>query len=296
MTKRKSKVYPPGTFIPFPQRIMSILQLCIVFSVILWIIAQPFMGDYFAIKKRILLYESAMGIPSVSNETRSYQTLKNQKNWFEELPIYEKMGLAKAYQALDQYLGRSVMVKIMDGLHFLFKDISILLMGWLAFSVVIPILVLKKVEGAKQTVWILPILAIAYSANNIYYGTDPTIPMDHQLFPTENALIEKGLMSEISTLSVLDQKKQLEEAWKTYLIKTWNPDSKLPLYEYAQFQFTIERLKLLQREPYFTWLRTNHQKDHPFWLFLYIIWNFIFAWIIFPLTNRYTTSNGKQYI
>lgn len=283
MNKRPSKVYPPGTFIPFPQRLLAILQLCVVFSAILWIIAQPFMGDYFAIKKRMLLYESVMGIPSLSKESRSIEALKKQQNWFNELPTNEKLQVTKAYQTLDHFLARSAAIKMIDGLQFFFKDISLLLLGWLVFSVIIPILVLKKVEGAKQVVWILPILAIAYTANNIYYGVTPTISPDNPLFPTEKILIEKGFMNEISNLSLIEQKKQLEEAWNAYLIKTWNPDSKLPLLEYAQFQFTAARLKLLHAQPYFTWLRTNHQKDHPLWLSLYILWNFIFAWIIFPL-------------
>ena len=70
MTRRRKKTFPPGTFIPTPQRLMAIAQLCIAFSLLLWYAMQPFMGEYFDLRSRMLLYEYAMGTSPSSNRNR----------------------------------------------------------------------------------------------------------------------------------------------------------------------------------------------------------------------------------
>ena len=59
------KTFPPGTFIPTSQRLMAIGQLCLVFSLMLWYMIQPFMGEYFALRSRMLLYEYVMGTSEI---------------------------------------------------------------------------------------------------------------------------------------------------------------------------------------------------------------------------------------
>ena len=82
---RTPKTFPPGTFLPTPQRIIVILQLCVTFSVILWNVAQPFTGEYFTVRSRMLLYEYLMG-KSDQNKIESNQEAKRFEALFQELP------------------------------------------------------------------------------------------------------------------------------------------------------------------------------------------------------------------
>ena len=61
MSSRSRKTFPPGTFIPTSQRLMAIGQLCIAFSLMIWYLTQPFMGEYFALRSRMLYMNMYMG-------------------------------------------------------------------------------------------------------------------------------------------------------------------------------------------------------------------------------------------
>ena len=58
--KRSKKEIPPEAFIAKPARIMAILQLCAAFSLALWYLSQPYMGDHFSVMSSMKLYEYAM--------------------------------------------------------------------------------------------------------------------------------------------------------------------------------------------------------------------------------------------
>src|SRR4051812_38869550 len=111
MPSRPSKIFPPGTFIPTPQRLMAIGQLCLAFSLMLWYLTQPFMGEYFALRSRMLLYEYVMG---TSDWTEQEAKLKRQVQRFKELPEGEQRVLKEAYHHLQVYTKRPTLQKIAD--------------------------------------------------------------------------------------------------------------------------------------------------------------------------------------
>ena len=78
MSSRPRKSFPPGTFIPTSQRLMAIGQLCIALSLMLWYMTQPFMGEYFALRSRMLLYEYVMGTSDIS-KTKNGQEEKFER-------------------------------------------------------------------------------------------------------------------------------------------------------------------------------------------------------------------------
>ena len=172
-----------------------------------------------------------------------------------------------------------------EGLYALLFRTPAFEMAWIFFSVTICILLLSKREGAQQTVWLLPIIILVFAVNN-YLFTKPSMPSpDEALFPTEEMLIKDYLSAPLSP-SILEQKKQLEEGWKRYLIDQWTSAKVKNLeshhqFEEAEFNFTVQRLKLLHFQSQAEWLGNFPKKSNLALLFLYFFWNIFFAWAVY---------------
>lgn len=281
MARRRKKTFPPGTFIPTPQRLMAIAQLCIAFSLLLWYAMQPFMGEYFDLRSRMLLYEYAMGTSTLLKSKPGHEE-KSQKQAirFEKLP--EKEMLTSDYQQLQDYAKRPVLQKIEEGFRGLIQQVPPFEQAWIFFSIVIPILLLLKREGAKQVAWLLPLLVIAYGVDNRMTGKKPAIQPDAHLFPSEEVIVTTYLDAPLgSNLQI--QREQLETGWKRYLKEKWSSnlaaDDNQRL-EDAEYNFTIARLHTLHGQPRSEWLHSYHEKVGLLTLLIYLIWNSTFAWIV----------------
>jgi hypothetical protein len=282
MPSRHRKSFPPGTFIPTPQRMMAIGQLCIAFSLLLWYAVQPFMGEYFTLRSRMLLYEYVMGTSDFL-KTRSghEEKLERQAGRFKQLPEEEKAVLHKDYQQLQEYAKRPIFRKILDGFRTLMLDIPPFEQAWIFFSITIAILLLLKVEGAQLATWLLPLIILVYTIDNQLTGKVFYSP-DSYLFPTEKKIIRDYLKEPLSA-SPMEQREQLEVGWKRYLIDQWSTatstsNEKNQRLEEAEFQFTLARLHLLHGQPRSEWLHTFHQKLGAFTLLFFLVWNILFAW------------------
>ncbi len=281
MSSRPRKSFPPGTFIPTPQRLMAIAQLCLAFSLLLWYMAQPFMGEYFTLRSRMLLYEYVMGTSDIL-KSRAGQDAKmeRQAQRFKLLPIEEQRMLKEDYQQLQDYAKRPLFKKIGDAFQLIIKEIPSFEQAWIVFSITIAILILLKKEGAKQAAWILPLIVLAYGVDNQLTGKPFSPSPDTSLFPTENMIIQHYLNEPLVSNS-LGQKEQLEKGWKQYLIENWTFDSKTQdAEERAEFNFTIARLKLLHAQPRSEWLNSFHEKLGMFVLCFYLLWNGVFAYVV----------------
>lgn len=281
MSRRFRKSFPPGTFIPTPQRLLAILQLCLAFSLLLWYMTQPFMGEYFALRSRMLLYEYVMGTSDILRSRPGQEAkLERQAQRFQQLPESERFFIKKDYQKLQNYAQRPMLQKIGDGMRVLIRDIPLFEQAWLFFSILLAILILLKVEGAKQAAWLLPLIVLAYVVDNQLVGK-PAIPSpDNPLFPTEEVIIHRYLSAPLAS-HPLEQKKQLEEGWHHYLVAQW-PSEGVYALENAEFHFTIARLHLLHDQPRAEWLRPFHEKLGWPSLTFYLLWNVFFAWRMFP--------------
>ncbi len=266
MTRRRPKTFPPGTFIPTAQRVMAIIQLCLALSLLCWYLAQPFMGEYFNLRSRMLVYEYVM----------------KQGELFEKLPDTEKQLLNHEYQKLQVYAQRPTLEKIENGFRSLIQKVPPFEQAWIFFSIVISIYLLKKKEGAKSAAWLLPLIALAFALDNRLTGKPAVSAPDYSLFPSEEAIIRDYLKEPFST-SPNEQRKQLEKGWNHYLIENWSSESSASheqLLEDAEFNFTVARLKLLHGQPRNEWLNTYHEKLNPLLLLLYFFWNVAFAWVV----------------
>lgn len=249
------------------QRLLAIVQLCITFTLILWYLFQPFMGEYYALKSRLILMEFVMGIPNVHSQLSEVQLEANQKRFIQ---LKEAQQVSKDYQEIHQYASRPALTKISDGISLLFREISLFELSWLFFATLVSILLLKETPGAREVVWILPLLALLFAGDNLLFGTPSKGAQDRSLFPNEEQLVAKPLEG-----SWLEQREQLQKGWEGYLLSNWSFGGDLAA---AEFNFAIERLKALTNHPREEWLAELHSKKSVYLLFCYVAWNLYFAY------------------
>lgn len=275
--RRIQQEFPPNTFIPFPARVVAILQLCLAFSLLLWQASQPFMGDLFRIKSQMLMYQDVMGIGDENHKIR----LERNAEHFAALPDNLKRILVEKYDFLQEQLSHSFRQKLHRLFHLFAYGISSYELSWILFSVIIAILVLKRTEGAQHATWILPGLALLFLFDNHRNGVVADTP-ENSLFPSEQEIVQNYLQEPFSK-DIFQQREQLLKGWHVYLVKEWakeDPSEMLPLFqqqaEKGEFLFNVSRL--LKQNPF-----QNHsspKKSHLFLLFLYLGWNLFFACFI----------------
>jgi hypothetical protein len=279
--RRQKKVYPPGTFIPTPARICAIIQLCLVFTVILWNAAQPFAGDLFNQKSRALLYQDVMGI-SLGSELSPERQERLQRNSerFEKLSFNQQQGLIKEYEAVQKEIQRPFLSKLKRAFHYLFYEIPPFEQAWIVLSLLIPIMLLKKVEGAHAAIWLLPLVTLCYAVDNRLNSSPPIQSAEAALFPSESLLVADYLKEPLSE-NVFEQPEQLMQAWKLYLVKEWTKDTLNKQAEDGEFAFNLARIKARHID------QSKQSKIHGFpkeplgILALYFFWNLFFAYTVF---------------
>lgn len=235
------------------------------------------MGEYFSIRSRLLIYEYAMGTSSFASFNK--QTGDLYKKWFSDLSEGKKTQITQAYQELDKQIKRPPLTKMQDAVLNVASQVPLFEIGWLLMGMVIPIMLLRQIESAKQAVWLLPLLTFCFGIDNQYGGKPSYIPPDYALFPEEKELqiayTEKPIKGNPDK-----QKEALEKGWQNYLIANWAGHSASTDHkeERANFNFTIERLLLLSQEGKADWLSAFNQKKHPAALLSYLCWNLFFAY------------------
>lgn len=278
----KKKEYPPGTFLPTPQRVLAIMQLCTAFTLIMWYVGQPFMGEYFRLHSRMIVYEYVLG-------TSGKGKMVNNGERFTELPKDKQEMILHDYKKIQNYAQRSIFSKIVDGVNVLFLEIPAFEVAWIFFSIVITILLLKKVEGARYAVWILPLLVLGYVIDNRTSGILPKASPDEALFPTEQMIVQ-------GSLDPTQEYVQLQKGWKKYLITHWLPKGKAKAknVEEAEFHFTVARLERLHGQKLTDWLFSYRDQNSFFFLTLCMGWNLFFAWMLSSTMNKKIGSNANE--
>jgi hypothetical protein len=276
---RKKKIFPPGTFISTPKRLVAIAQLCLTFSVFLWYASLPFMEEHFNLRSQMLLYEYVMGTANIN--LNHQEKLQRHRERFAALPASKQQEILADYQLLMQQASKSFLAKLKEGAFILLVGISPFKLAWIIFGTTIAILILLKVEGAAFAAWLLPCIALAFAADNALNGYAASVPPDFILFPDETSLIQTYLKEPLSS-SLWEQQQQLQKGWQLYLIENWSQpinDSALREEE-GEFNFTVARLE--KWHGHFSPHRylALREKSSPLLLSLYVFWNVLFAWIV----------------
>lgn len=265
-------------FYLFCMRAMAIIQLCLAFTALAWYAIYPFMGDWYAVKSQKLLFEAVMGKSDPKNAKR-----------FENLPYSEQSTIERAYNELLVKRETPFATKSSFIFRILIKEISPYEQAWIFFSILIAIFVLLQIKGVEHAIWILPALVLLFGIENHF----KKIPeQTSSLFPAEKLLVERYLDGNNSG-SITQQREQLENAWKRYLIQEWgheepSSDSKQfqEQYDNAFHSFNIARLKETLAKQGST-LSYTAKRESPIVILIYFVWNLLFAWSVFKSYNRY---------
>lgn len=261
-------------------RYFAIAHLCIAFTIVLWHLSQPFVGDLFQAKANLLVYNEVM---------------ENQER-YQALPKSDQRLIGAGYERAIEKKGAPFFAKLKASFVQLATQIPPFEQAWLLLSLIAPILLLKQVEGSHQIVWLLPILTLAYIADNQVNGTIPMPTAQEKLFPSEELLIEKYVQEALGP-TIVEQHAQLKKGWNLYLIDAWVHEE--PAQDAQQFQeqlsrggyaFTVARAKALASSD-------SKQRATPFHkeplsiLLAFLIWNALVALV--SNSQRYLVSWGK---
>lgn len=286
-TKKAKKDFPPDTFLPTPLRILAILQLCLAFTAICLYAGHPFMGALFTQKSHTLLFENVMG--TLAHPSSEEHQLFNRQH-FEKLPEHERQHIISSYRQVQSMENQSFLEKCKDSILLLFLKTPAFTKGWILFSVVLSILLLRKREGAAQATWVLPILCIAFIFDARHTGTK-SLQLENQLFPSEERLMHEYVKEPLSS-SILEQHKQLKRGWELYLIQEWakelisqNPSLRKKQIMKGEFAFNLARLNMRMQNPqpfHFSFIESFN-----YLYIFYFCWNLYFAWFMNRKKWRY---------
>lgn len=223
-----------------------------------------------------------MGIPSHDNmSAEKRDRLERNRERFEALPPADKQVLLAGLEKAQTNLKRTFFDKLTRSVHIVAFEIPPFEQAWLLLSFIIPILLLKKVSGAAQAVWLLPLLAGLYALDNRLYGLPSSSFGEAHLYPTEQVLVE--YLKEPLEANIFQQREQLLRGWQLYLINQWTgatPSTDPAVFgqqaETGEFAFNVMRLQRVastsppSHRPYL---------QEPLWLLaLYFFWNCYFAY------------------
>lgn len=298
--KRVKKVYPEGTFIPTPARVCAILQLCLAFSAFLWVASEPFVGEIFAVKSQLLYYQDAMGIPSRSASSKeSEERLHRNGERFAALPEATQGKLQKGYDTLQEMLQRSFFDKLARVYTLFSRRVSPYELGWIILAVAVSILALKKVEGAAEAAWLLPLLVAAYAVDLRLQGRAEALRGDERLFPSEAELVADYLGEPLDE-DIFEQRKQLQSAWKKYLAVRWaevnpaaDPAGLDRQAEEGEYRLTLARIEArAEKTPPEKLFDTTASSPSPLLLLVYFFWNVYFAYTLWKYKSKSLMHQG----
>lgn len=274
--KRVKKHFPPGTFIPTKARIAAIIQLCIAFSYFLWIASQPFLGDLFAIRSEMALFETLFGTRTELN-VKEKEKLERHRDRFASLPQDHRHAIESHYQVLQEKNNTSPGKKL-QSMVFLIIGAPPFALALLLFSIAIPLLLLLRVEGAAHACWLLP-LWVFFAV--LERPAHPPPANEGALFPSEQMLLERHNAAPLKA-GILEQYQQLQAAWQLYLVEEWGkeipakqPELFAQQVEQGEFAFTLSRANAKTKQQFSL---PSEASTHLPLLPLYLLWSVAFAW------------------
>lgn len=279
--KRVKKTFPPGTFIPTPARVVAIIQLCLAFTALIWACGYPFMGDLYATKSKLLLYQNIMGIAPTHD--KAYKMLmEDNAIRFQKLPEEQQTRILNKYKELNAQIDMPFLSKIKRSFHILAIEISPYEQAWIFFALFISFLVLLRIEGGTQAAWLLPLIIVLYGLSQLTGSHKNNRNEEERLFPTEEQLVQNYLKHPLNA-NILEQQAELKHAWKLYLVDIWahetpseNPEILQKQSEKGEFTFNLARIQAVSSQKG-NGNSSYNQKISLGMLILYFMWNIFFA-------------------
>lgn len=261
-------------------KILVILQLCLVFSVLMWTLAGPFSAEYFATQSSRLMHKAVIGDGAGDGK----QERLAQR--FAALPQEQQQGILDSYDRLQKRSEKGFWVRSGEAMSALLIYLPPFTQAWIFFSLVICIMLLLRIEGAVMAAWLLPLIALAYGVDNRLSGDQRGHAYDGDLFPSEQYLVDRYLGKPLNG-SMEEQHQQLTLGWRRYLAAEWaheqpseDPDTLIAQAEEGEYAFDVARLQRHIAADHEAQVSQVHvQKPIPL-LIAYMLWNLFFAYSI----------------
>jgi hypothetical protein len=284
MFKKKPQV-PKEVYLPTFSRVITIIHMSFAFSLLMWGCIQPFMGEHFSYQWRMALYKTVMGhediLRKVSDEAYGETEAKLQVNasYFKQLPLDMQNFVLRGFDEIQEKVQTPFSAKFKQAMNIIALEMHPFAQSWIAFSLVICVMLLLRIEGASHATWILPFITIVFAYNNLFLSPPPSRAADQALFPSESYLTETYLAEPLKD-GIMEQREQLMFAWKKYLVKEWSPKedaSEAEKFQEGEYLFTLERLKALQNDSTPQLKGRLNTQIHSLQLCGFIAWNLFFA-------------------
>lgn len=206
---------------PLSLRVIAILQLISCFSVFIWILFDPFMGEHFRLKEELLLIQNIRGdealIAKVSGDQG--EILKRNQARFNALSPSARISIDDKAHLIEWKMGASTLSKLGQGFKRVFFETPVVLLLWIFLSTLFAIAILKEKESITSYSWAAPLMLAAYG-----YGVWLTATPVISPYPTEAEIVSNHLKRPLG-LSLESQAKDLKIGWEIYLIEKWTNSS-----------------------------------------------------------------------
>ncbi|MCC5832065.1 MAG: hypothetical protein JJU12_03375 [Chlamydiales bacterium] len=234
------------------KKILIIFHLIFAFSFLTWLVIKPYTMEVVSRKSQRALYEKVL----------------QREELFQNLSIEEQEAIREGYHEVAKRPAAS-----------LFKsETPAFGLAWLFFSILICILLLFNIEGARTAVWILPLLVVGYGYF-LYASPQPQRP---GLFPSEQYVRETYLEG------IEGNREQLLKGWHLYLVNEWAQEA--PSEEPALFEQQVDKGLFAFNIARLQWIRDGKGDEvvlagftsppSLFRVISYFLWNLAFAWVI----------------
>lgn len=259
------------------QKTLVIVHLCLAFTVLLWVLFDPFLGQHFRIRGDILLIENLRGDKELQEKVsvQDREILEQNNALWHNLEPEIRSRILAAENNLIAQIHAPFWQKAYTGFNQLLVKTPFFELVWIFFSLFIGILCLKGNEGAKRASFILPLIVMLYAVDQAQKGEKGA----QNPYPTEKEIIEKYLKHPLSD-DLLTQKQELLYGFDLYLIEKWAHEapSATPTAFKKQvikgaFAFNLAQVE--QRVA--TGFQTPVRNEHSALLIIYFMWNFFLA-------------------
>lgn len=274
-----------GMLTPF-QKTLVIVHLCLAFSVLLWVLFDPFLGQHFRLRGDILLIENLRGDKALQEKVGPQEKEKlTQDNalWSSLEPAIQESILA-AEESLIAQIHAPFWEKTYSGLSQLLVKTPFFELAWILFSLLIGILCLKGNAGAKRASFILPLIVVLYGLNQAQKREKEA----KTLYPTEEEIVKNHLKRPLSD-DLIAQREELLHGFDLYLIEKWAQDIPSPdpaLYKKqvskGAFAFNLAQIEQKITEGF----QPPARNEHSALLLMYFMWNLILT-IVLNCKYRY---------
>ncbi len=179
---------------PKKKKILVIIHLCFACTFLCWLVLQPYL-------KEVMSQKSLKGL---------YETVIEKQSCFQELSQSDQEALLSGYAKMKVQKPPSLMGQIG---HLFFVTTHPFALAWLFFSLAISVLLLFEIEGAKSSLWLLPLIVVGYA----FFLYDKPVSKKESIFPSEKYVRAHYVQQE----SGKNEREKLLLGWHRYLITEW---------------------------------------------------------------------------